>query len=424
MKIKLAYGKTGLDVELPDGLDVTVVRPGREPGLVSPEESLAEALGRPLAGPPLREMVRPGMRVGIVFSDITRPAPSRFMVSGILKELAAVPDLRITLFNALGTHRRNTEDELREVLGDAIAGAFPIVQNDAFSPGTLAPAGRTSFGNEVLLNAEFLRSDLKVLTGFIEPHMFAGFSGGGKAVLPGMAGLSSVLRNHGFGMIGHPGAVYGAMEGNPVREDIAEAARMAGPSFLVNVTMNGLREVTGIFAGEVEAAHAAGCAFAARSAVVHMPRLYDIVITSNAGHPLDINLYQAVKGMRAAERIVRPGGAIIVAARCPDGIPEHGLYGRLLRGTPGPRALLERLASPGPPEHDQWQAQVQAIVRLKAEVHVFSGGLTADEIRSCGLEPCRKVEETVALLLERSGRRVSICVMPDGPQVIPCPPGE
>lgn len=424
MRIELAYGETGLGVELPDGIDVRVVRPGFVPGLASPGERLAEALERPMSARPLREIAQPGMRVGIVFSDITRPAPSRFMISGILEELAAVPGLRITLFDALGTHRPNTESELRAILGEDIARAFPVVQNDAFDLGTQAVAGRTSSGNEIRLNAEFLRSDLKVLTGLIEPHLFAGFSGGAKAVLPGMAGLTSILRNHGAPMISDPRAIYGVMDENPIAKDIAEAGRMIGRTFLVNVTVNRLREVTGIFAGAVEAAHAGGCSFAARVAEVEVPRLYDIVLTSNSGYPLDINLYQAVKGMRAAERIVKPGGAIILAARCRDGIPEHGRYGRLLRESAGPGAVLDRICSPGFLEQDQWQAQVQALVQLKAEVHVFSGGLTDDEIRSCLLKPCRSIERTIGALLKKHGGKASICVMPEGPQAIPCPPPD
>lgn len=422
MRIGLAYGETGLGVELPDGLDVTIVGPGFVPGLVAPGERLAEALEHPMSARPLREIAQPGMRIGIVFSDITRPAPSRFMISGVLEELAAVPGLRITLFDALGTHRPNTENELRAILGDEIVRSFPIVQNDAFDPGTHAVAGRTSSGNEIRLNAEFLRSDLKVLTGLIEPHMFAGFSGGAKAVLPGMAGLASILRNHAAPMIADPRAIYGVMEGNPIAKDIAEVGRMIGRTFLVNVTVNRLREVTGIFAGAVDPAHAEGCAFAARAAEVEVPRLYDIVLTSNSGFPLDINLYQAVKGMRAAERIVKPGGAIILAARCRDGIPENGLYGRLLRESAGPGGVLDRICSPGFLEQDQWQAQVQAMVQLKAEVHVFSEGVTDKELRSCLLEPCRSIERTLGAMLKKYGGKASICVMPEGPQAIPRPP--
>jgi nickel-dependent lactate racemase len=177
--------------------------------------------------------------------------------------------------------------------------------------------------------------------------------------------------------------------------------------------------VTGVFAGDLDQAHAAGCAFVRRSAMVAVPEPFDIVITTNSGYPLDLNLYQSVKGMRAAEPIVRPGGAIIIAASCWDGIPEHGLYGKLLRGSRSPQELLDKVCAPGFLEQDQWQAHIQALVQLKAEVHVRSDGLTDDEIRAALLLPCRRIEETVAALLEKHGRGASICVMPEGPQTIP-----
>jgi len=420
MKVGLAYGPGRLEIELPDGLDVTVVRPRFAPGLGSPGERLREALRRPSASPPLRELAKSGGRVGIVFSDITRPAPNPLLLGGILEELSSVPGLDITLFNALGTHRPNTKAELESMLGPEIAGSYRIVQNDAFDRGTQTLAGRTSFGNEVRLNSELLACDLKILTGFIEPHLFAGFSGGGKAILPGMAGLESILRNHGAAMVGHPEAIWGVTEGNPVWEEIREAARFVGRAFLVNVALNSRREVTGVFAGGVEAAHAEGCAFVGRTAVVPVPKLFDIVITTNSGHPADINLYQSVKGMRAAEQVVKPGGAIIIASRCSEGIPEHGLYGRLLREARGPRDLLERINRPGFLEQDQWEAQVQALVQLKADVYVYSEGLTDEEIAACHLKPSRSVEATLEDLLGVHGRRASICVLPEGPQAIPC----
>lgn len=419
MIVELAYGHGQLEVELPDGLDVTVVRPRFAPGLASPGERLREALRRPAASVPLCELARPGMRVGIVFSDITRPAPNPFLLGGILEELSSVPGPDVTLFNALGTHRQNTKAELESMLGPEVACNYRIVQNDAFDRATQTPAGKTYFGNEVRLNSELLACDLKILTGFIEPHLFAGFSGGGKAVLPGMAGLESILRNHGAAMVGHPRAIWGVTEGNPVWEEIREAARFVGGSFLVNVALNSRREVTGVFAGGVEAAHAEGCAFVSRTAVVPVPKLFDIVITTNSGHPADINLYQSVKGMRAAEQVVKPGGAIIIASRCSDGIPEHGLYGRLLREASGPRDLLERINRPGFLELDQWEAQVQALVQLKADVYVYSEGLTDEEIAACHLKPCRSVEAALEDLLGVYGRRASICVLPEGPQTIP-----
>ena len=419
MRVKLAYGKTGLPIELDDSLDVTVVEPLFVPAVPDPAAAVRVALRGPIGSPPLRELLRPGMRVGVVFSDITRPAPNPLLLSAVLEVLDSVPGLEIVLFNALGTHRPNTETELRAMVGDAIFERRRIVQNDTFDPATQVRVGVTSKGHETWLNAEFMRCDLKVLTGFIEPHLFAGFSGGGKAIMPGMAGQRTVLGNHDAGMVGHPKAIWGVTRGNPIFEEVREVAGQAGRLFLLNVTLNRDKAVTGVFAGDIDLAHAAGCAFVKRSAMIAVPRPFDVVVTTNSGYPLDLNLYQSVKGMRAADPVVRPGGAILIATRCSDGIPEHGLYGRILSESASPQELLTKICRPGFLEQDQWQAHVQALIQQKAAVYVRSDGLTDDQIRGALLLPCRRVEETIDRLLEKYGRAARICVMPEGPQTIP-----
>jgi nickel-dependent lactate racemase len=419
MRIKLAYGKTGLPLELDDSLDVTVVEPSFVPALLQPEAAVRAALEAPIGSPPLREIVRPGMRVGVIFSDITRPAPNPLLLGAVLEVLDAVPGVDVTLFNALGTHRPNTEAELRTMLGDAIFERRRIVQNDTFDPATQIRVGVTSKGHETWLNAELMRCDMKILTGFIEPHLFAGFSGGGKAIMPGMAGQRTVLGNHDAGMVGHPKAIWGVTHGNPIWEEVREVAGQAGRLFLLNVTLNRDKAVTGVFAGDLDRAHAAGCAFVKSSAMVAVARPFDIVVTTNSGYPLDLNLYQSVKGMRAADQVVRDGGAIIIATRCSDGVPQHGLYGKILRESRDAGELLDKIRAPGFLEQDQWQAHVQALVQSRAEIYVRSDGLTDDEVRSALLRPCRRIEDTIAVLLDRYGRGASICVMPEGPQTIP-----
>jgi nickel-dependent lactate racemase len=419
MRINLAYGKTGLPIELDDSLNVTVVEPTFVPALADPEAAVRAALREPIGSPPLADHVRPGMRVGVVFSDITRPAPNPLLLTAVLEVLDAIPGIEITLFNALGTHRPNTETELRGMLGNAIFDRRRIVQNDTFDPATQVRVGVTSKDHETWLNAELMACDLKILTGFIEPHLFAGFSGGGKAIMPGMAGQRTVLGNHDAGMIGHRKAIWGVTQGNPIWEEVREVAGQAGRLFLINVTLNRDKAVTGVFAGDLDHAHAAGCAFVKRSAMVAVPRPFDIVVTTNSGYPLDINLYQSVKGMRAADQVVRPGGTIIIATRCWDGLPEHGLYGTILRESKSPRELLDRICAPGFLEQDQWQAHIQALIQLKADVYIRSDGLTDDQIRAALLLPCGKIEDTITDLVAKYGRGASICVMPEGPQTIP-----
>jgi nickel-dependent lactate racemase len=429
MIVYLAYGKTGLEVDLPDDSNVTIIEPKYLHGLPEPRRAVTEALRSPLGAAPLRKQVKATDRVGIIFSDITRATPHSLLIPAVLDELAHVPPENITLFNALGTHRPNTQTELLGMLGDELFYGYAktrgkrsyqhIVQNNAFNPATQVHLGITSRGHEIWLNRELVECDIKILTGFIEPHFFAGFSGGGKAIMPGMAGQPAVLGNHDAAMISNPHATWGVTWGNPIWEEMREVALQTGRLFLMNVTLNRDRQVTGVFAGELDAAHAAGCAFARETAMVAVPHPFDIVITSNSGFPLDLNLYQSVKGMSAAAQVVRSGGTIIIAADCWDGIPEHGMYGKLLRQARSPQELLERVCTPGFLEQDQWQAQIQAQIQLKAEVYVYSRNLTDEQIRAALLLPCRQIEATVEELRKRYGSQATICVLPEGPLTIP-----
>jgi lactate racemase len=419
MRILLAFGKTGLEFELPDNLDVTVVEPAYVAGVPDPAVALQAALRAPINSPPLGECVRPGQTVGIIFSDITRPAPNALMLPILLAELAHIPRDDITLFNALGTHRANTDAELRDMLGEDIVDGYRIVQNESFDSSTQVHLGRSSLGHEIWINRELAECDVKILTGFIEPHLFAGFSGGGKAIMPGMAGLETILGNHDAKMVSHPKAIWGVTDGNPLLDEIREVAHLVGPDFLLNVSMNKEKQVTGVFAGELDAAHAQGCDFVRRTAMAPVDEPFDIVITSNSGYPLDLNLYQAIKGVSAAAQIVKPGGAIIVAADCWDGIPDHGLYKQLLQEATSPDALLETIHAPGFRKHDQWQAQVQAQIQCKADVYVYSHNLTETQIREVLLRPCSSIPDTVTSLVERHDAGARICVLPEGPQTVP-----
>jgi nickel-dependent lactate racemase len=220
-------------------------------------------------------------------------------------------------------------------------------------------------------------------------------------------------------MIRHPKATWGETHGNPIWEQAQEVAQRVERTFLANVTLNKHKEITGVYAGRLDAAHAAGCAFVKEKAMVPLAHPFDIVITTNSGYPLDLNLYQSVKGMSAAAQIVRQGGAIIIAAECWDGIPEHGLYGELLRQADSPQALLDKINAPGFLKQDQWEAQVQAQIQLKADVHVRSDHLTPEQIKSALLVPSQRIEDTVAELVRKYGRDARICVLPEGPQTIP-----
>ena len=419
MKIKLAYGREGLIIDLPDNLNVQVVEPNHLEGFTEQTESVRDALLRPIASKPLRQLVKPSDRVGIVINDITRATPYRIILPPLLEQLDHVSRSQITLFNATGTHRPNTKAELQGMLGDDIASRYSIVQNDCMDRDSHTLVGTTKTGNEIWIHKNFVECDVKILTGFIEPHFFAGFSGGGKAVMPGLALLETVLRNHSPKNLDHPMAHWGLTDGNPTLEEIKEAASMTQPTFLLNVTLNKDKQITGVYAGDPIEAHVQGCAFAKANAMIPVKDPFDVVITTNSGYPLDLNLYQSIKGISAASQVVKEAGSIIAAADCWDGIPDHGEYGRLLHEADSVESLLEAVYKPGFLKQDMWQAQIHAMICRKAEVYFYSDNLTDEQIIGAFLKPCRSIEATVNELLNRYGTTASICVLPQGPQTIP-----
>ena len=416
MQIELAYGRTGLTVDL---ANVDVIRPRFTEGLPDEAAALRDAIQRPIDSPPLSELVNTGDRVVIVHTDITRATPNDRIMPVLLAELEAAGIRRedITLMNGLGTHRPQTDAELRTMLGDDIVGNYRCLQHNCNDEDNLVDFGETSRGHPVRINKTYLDADVKILTGFIEPHFFAGFSGGPKAILPALSGNESVFTNHGHRMISHHNAAWGITEDNPIWEEMREVALKTNPTFLLNVTLNANREITGVFAGDMIAAHSAGCAFVKETAMVGVEEPYDIVITTNSGYPLDQNLYQAVKGMSAAVQVVREGGAIVVVAACEDGLPDHGLYADLLKRAGSPARALQMIAAPDFVAQDQWQVQIQAQIQQKADVFVYADGLTDHQIQLALMTPIRDIPVAVDMLREERGTR--ICVLPEGPQTIP-----
>jgi nickel-dependent lactate racemase len=419
MDVRLAYGRNGLEVAVPD--DAEVVVPQFPPGVPDEVKTLKEALRNPIKSKPLKEMASPGNTVVIVHTDITRATPNDRILPVLIDELlsAGIRRVDITLLNGLGTHRPQTDGELRTMLGDELVDSYRCLQHDCHDDANLIPLGRTTLGHPVRINRHYLEADLRILTGFIEPHFFAGYSGGPKAVLPSLAGAESVFTNHGLAMIADSKATWGVVDGNPIWEEMRDAALMTDPSFLLNVSLNSEREITGVFAGDMIAAHEKGCAFVKATAMVGVDKPYDIVLTTNSGYPLDQNLYQSVKGLSAASKIVKDKGAIIIAAACEDGLPEHGQYATLLRKAGSVRGVIEMISQPGFSVQDQWQVQIQAQIQEKAEVYVYSHNLSDEQIAQALFKPTRDISDTIQKLQERYGDSSRICVLPEGPQTIP-----
>jgi nickel-dependent lactate racemase len=416
MNVSLAYGRGRLAVEVPE--HAVVIRPEELPGLPDERAAFDQAVRVPIGAAPLRELARPGDTVAIVIADITRPSPSERLVPWIMAELGHVPRENVVIVNGTGSHRANTRDELVQMLGREVVDTVRVVNHDAFDDATLTHLGRTSYGGDIWLNNDYLRADLRIATGFVEPHFFAGFSGGPKGVVPGVAGIKTIMHLHNAEMIGDPRSTWARLEGNPVQGEIREAVALAPPHFMVNVAINSRREITALWAGHYIEAHQVACRFVAAHATRAVENAFDIVITTNSGYPLDQNLYQAVKGMSAAARIVRPGGAIVAAAECSDGLPDHGNFKELLRMRATPHDLLEMIEAPGFALYDQWQAQSQALIQRKAEVYLYSS-LDPATVRAAMIEPAASIEGALALLLDRYGPDARVAVLPEGPQTVP-----
>ena len=419
MKIDLAYGKSGLTVDLPDD-QTTVIEPDFLPGLPDELGAVRTALRNPVGKPPLRKSVIPGQKVGISVCDITRPMPSKTVLPLILKELEHIPPSDITIFIATGTHRENTPSELLSMLGETtITVGYNILNHDAFNQDNLKKIGLTQGGIPILLNSDWLQSDFKITTGFVEPHFFAGFSGGPKMIAPGLAGFETIMNLHDSGMINHPNSKWGITHGNPIHDSIREIATISSPDFSLDVTINKKHQITSVYAGEIFEVHKAACEFAHSTAMKKVANPFDIVVTTNSGYPLDMNLYQAVKGMSAAHQIVKKNGSIICAAECSDGIPDHGSYEEILKSKRNPESLIKMIESPHYQRQDQWQVQIQASIQLDSEVYLKSDNLSDKQIVEAHLIPAHDVSLKVSELLKKKYLNGTVCVLPEGPQTIP-----
>ena len=417
MKVSLAYGQGHLAVDLPDD-QTTVIQPSHAAGLPNERGAVMAALDKPIDARSLREWIKPGSRVCILFTDLTRATPNERLIPRLLDYLKDVPREAITLLNQLGTHRPNTTAELEKMLTPVVVRNYRVVNHEPENPAALVQLGTTNDGTPALINRHAVEADVRIVTGFIEPHFFAGFSGGVKGIVPGVAGLKTVMSNHGARNVGDPKSTFGVTAGNPLWEELRAIALRAGPSFLLNVTLNDERQITGVFAGDLIAAHKVGCEFVRKAAMQKCDAPFDIVVTTNSGYPLDLNLYQSVKGMSAGARVVKPGGTLILAAECREGVPANSPLDQLLRSATGPEEILALLAMPGFVRPEQWQAQIQALVQRKAKVLVHSS-LPDDVVRAAHLTPCYDISATVKQLAQASGKGARIAALPLGPLTIP-----
>ncbi len=418
MKVKLAYGRSGMTVNMPDNR-TTVIDPHFMPGIPDQGASILHALLHPIRSAALQDVVGPEDTVAIVFCDQSSPMPNALVLPIVLDQLQHVPRRNIVLVQATGARKSSGHDELSAAIAPAILKNYRVVQHNAHDRTTQTLVGRMTDGAEVWLNSEVVAASKRIVVGYIEPHFFAGFTGGPENIAPGVAGIDTIGALQSPRLIAQEKATWGIAAGNPVWERMCEAARLIDVAFNLSVTLNNRHHVTNVFAGELWQSHHIGVEFSRKTALRGIPQSFDVVVTTNAGYPLDQSLCQSVKGISAAAQIVRPGGAIVVAAECSEGIPETSNFKKLLKQAETADALLDMLNRPGAKAQDYWEAQILAQIQKKARVFLKAGYLSDQQIRDCLLLPISSVETCVSDLLEEMGPTATVGVLTQGPMAIP-----
>ena len=416
VRISLPYGRSSIPCVIPEDRLAGILTSGIEKYSPqgTPEELVRQAMEHPVGTAPLSVLAKGKKNIVLIASDHTRPVPSKILVPAMLKQIrAGAPDAQVTILVATGCHRATTKEELTAKFGEEIAGTERIVIHDCDSP-AMVSYGSLPSGGPLIVNALAAHADLLVAEGFIEPHFFAGFSGGRKSVLPGIAARQVVLANHNGAFIADPCARTGILKNNPIHRDMVYAARTAGLAFIVNVVLNARHEIIYAVAGDVEKAHEKGCAFLSEHCGVKAA-LSDIVITTNGGYPLDQNIYQSVKGMTAAEAAVKPGGVIIMASQCADGCGADG-FARTFRPGQDLDALMAQFVRTPPAETiiDQWQSQILMRVLQRASV-IFISDAEPELVWNFHMLPAQNIAQALEMADSILGRKDgSVTVIPDG----------
>ncbi|OUO75945.1 hypothetical protein B5F53_17910 [Blautia sp. An249] len=416
---KIPYGKGYISYVMKDPDRYQILEPGPSAQESSEEAILREALDHPIGTKKLHELTREKKKILIITNDNTRPMPCRITIPAILKSFY-YPETYydITILIANGMHREMTEEEKREQFGEELYSKYPIVNHKAGDKENLKNFGVLSTGNELWLNRLLTENEVIITEGFIEPHFFAGFSGGRKSILPGIAGESTIMRNHCPQNIRSPYACSANLEKNPVHLECLEAAERAGVDFILNVALDKKKKIIGAFAGDLRMAHLKGCRFVEEQMKIPAEKT-DIVITSNNGYPLDRNLYQLVKGADMAAHITKDRGVIIIAAQCADGV-GHRSFEELILSCATKEELYKKMSAP-PIAADKWQVQILARILQKKEVILVSGGIDKEKAEKLFLHHAETVEEAVTLAEKILGREGTISIIPEGPVIIPVP---
>lgn len=422
---RIPYSKSHLEFHLPPGARGTVVESRPAEPLAHPQAAIAEALAHPIGTPPLREMARPGQRVCIVFTDITRASPDHLLVPALLRELeaAGVRDEDITLLCGVGMHRPSTPEEKATKLGPEAVARYRVIDNEPRNPQALADLGITPGGVPVQVHRAAVEADLLIATGLVEPHQYAGYSGGRKTLAVGAAGEALIAHTHGPAFVDHSGTRLGRIEGNPFHDAVTEAARRAGLRFILNVVLDDKKRMLKVQAGEPETTFQELVAFARTVYEVPIPHQYDVAI-GGVGYPKDANLYQASRAASylhfAPTPVVKPGGYYIIPARCQEGAGEGVGEQRFLaamRDAPHIRFILDDARQHGYPPGQQ-RAFVMAKVLEEAHV-VIVGSECPDVVAQCKMTPAATIEEALALAARDRGPDLDVLIVPHALLTLP-----
>lgn len=421
MKTLLPYDRKRIAVEIDDrnfaGMLVSKVE-SYEPGL-SEHELVEASLDHPIGSPKLEELAKGKKNIVIISSDHTRPVPSHIITPILLRRIrAAQPDANIKILVATGFHRASTRQELIDKYGQEIVDREQIVMHVSTDDAAMVKIGTLPSGGECIVNRLAVEADLLLAQGFIEPHLFAGFSGGRKSVLPGISSYKTILADHCSEFINSPNARPGILEGNPVHKDMLYAAKTAGLKFIINVVLNGERKIMASFAGGLEEAHAKGTEFLSSLAQVKKIDC-GITIVTNGGYPLDQNIYQAVKGMTSAEATNKEGGVIIMVAGLADGTGGKGFYNNLTQSK-SPRDFLDRVAKVDRAHTvpDQWESQILARILDRHHVIVVSDLIKPELVTDMHMELATTFDAALRRAYEIQGADAKVAVIPDGLAVI------
>ncbi|CAN5653789.1 nickel-dependent lactate racemase [soil metagenome] len=417
MKIQFAFGKEGLMLSLPDGPTYDLVESRSASALPDANAALEAALDAPIGCAPLRELAAGKRTAAISVCDITRPAPNSVTLPPLLRRLheAGIPVEGVMILIATGLHRSATPEEIDSILGPEIAAKYRVVNHDAKVRADHRPLGSTQRGTPVFIDERFMAADLHITLGFIEQHLMLGFSGGRKLIAPGLAAQETIKVIHSPRFMREPMATEGSIEQNPLHGELLEIARMARHDFMLDVTLTQSRAISGVFAGDPVAAHAAGVDFLRGTSLERLTGLADAVITSAAGHPLDLTFYQLIKGITAAQHIVKDGGKILILGACMEGIgsPE---FARMLKEYRGPESFLSSLDG-APVEVDQWQLEKLALTSLRTEILFYAPGISATAMGALGESSFLSMDAAIQALLQGLPTDARIALVPEGPYV-------